>query len=72
VRIWRPTIAFSSPGACAATVWTTASPKASRFAASFQEADFSLYGAYCATIDITCFPPGASAVSVIDGIVTSQ
>ena len=46
------------------------SPNASRFASV--QPPFTLYGAYCTKIDITCLPGGAIAGSIIDGITMSM
>src|SRR5439155_9287958 len=59
-----------NPGAKLSTVFTTASPNASRFASV--QPPFNAYGAYCTKIDITCLPGGAMPGSIIDGNTMSM
>src|ERR1043165_2902136 len=51
-------------------VFTTASPKASRF--SSVQPPLRSYGAYCTKMLITCLPGGAMPGSIIDGITMSM
>ncbi len=57
-------------GANCASVFTTASPNASRFCA-FQP-PLMFHGAYCTKIDITCLPGGAIPGSISDGMMMSM
>src|SRR5205809_799610 len=59
-----------NPGAKLSTVFTTASPNASRFASV--QPPFRLYGAYCTKIDMTCLPGGAMPGSIIEGNTMSM
>src|SRR5262245_7704432 len=70
VMTWRCRIFDLNPGAKLSTVFTTVSPKASRFASV--QPPFRLYGAYCTKIDMTCLPGGAIPGSIIDGNTMSM
>src|SRR6185436_17957561 len=57
-------------GAYRESVFTTASPNASRFASV--QPPLMLYGAYWTKMLMTCLPGGAIPGSIIDGMITSM